>query len=89
MTNPRKKSSVSLPSNEGNGVSLHETSQFPHDGRAPADEQIRARAYELYLGRGDGHSDDLGDWLRAEREFHERSGDRSVSSDVRREPPRQ
>jgi len=32
-------------------------------------EQIRARAYELFLARGGAHGDDLADWLRAEREL--------------------
>lgn len=37
-----------------------------------ADEQIRIRAYELYRERGGAVGDDLSDWLRAEREYHER-----------------
>ncbi len=32
-------------------------------------EQIRLRAYELFLARGGAHGDDLADWLRAEREL--------------------
>lgn len=37
----------------------------------PADEQIRLRAYQLYTERGAQPTDDLGDWLRAERELGE------------------
>ena len=41
-------------------------------------EQIRSRAYELYLARGNQPGDEVGDWLRAEREYSERShGERS------------
>jgi hypothetical protein len=37
--------------------------------RAPRREDIRHRAYEIYLERN-GHADDaLDDWLRAEREL--------------------
>jgi hypothetical protein len=40
----------------------------------PVDEQIRLRAYELYMERGAQPADDLGDWLRAERELSEAAG---------------
>jgi hypothetical protein len=43
----------------------------PHteDALAPSHEEIRRRAYEIYLER-DGHAGDaLDDWLRAEREL--------------------
>jgi hypothetical protein len=32
-------------------------------------EQIAQRAYELYLARGGGQGDAIGDWLAAEREL--------------------
>ena len=38
----------------------------------PTDEQIRARAYEMYLERGGTHGLDLDDWVRAERELKRR-----------------
>ena len=45
------------------------------EGDLGADEAIRARAYELYLQRGDGGaSDEMNDWLEAEREYRERRG---------------
>jgi hypothetical protein len=48
----------------------------------PADEEvIRARAYELYLERGDGAGDETDDWLRAERQHHERKTTRSHRTD--------
>jgi hypothetical protein len=36
-----------------------------------ADEQTRLRAYELFRERGGIVGDDMGDWLRAEREYLE------------------
>jgi hypothetical protein len=35
----------------------------------PSDEEIRRRAYEIYLERGGLPGDELDDWLRAEREL--------------------
>jgi len=51
-------------------------------GNALLEEQIRMRAYELYLERGAEPNDDLGDWLQAEREYRGQSrDDRSGSED--------
>jgi hypothetical protein len=36
---------------------------------APSDEEIRRRAYEIYLERGGLPGDEHDDWLRAEREL--------------------
>ena len=36
---------------------------------APSHEEIRRRAYEIYLERGDSPGDELDDWHRAEREL--------------------
>ena len=33
------------------------------------DEEIRFRAYEIYLERGEQEGNDLDDWLQAEREI--------------------
>jgi hypothetical protein len=35
----------------------------------PTTEQIRNRAYEIYVSRGDAAGDELQDWLFAEREL--------------------
>ena len=35
----------------------------------PTPLDIRVRAYEVYLGRGDAPGDALSDWLQAEREL--------------------
>ena len=36
-------------------------------------EEIRQRAFELYIERGKKPGDGVADWLQAEREYHERS----------------
>lgn len=36
-----------------------------------SEEQIRARAYEIYLAREGGPGDELSDWLKAEAELRE------------------
>jgi hypothetical protein len=38
----------------------------------PTDEEIRARAYEMYLERGGHHGLDFDDWVRAEHELKRR-----------------
>jgi hypothetical protein len=38
-------------------------------GRPPREEEIRGRAYEIYLERGEQPGRDLDDWLQAEREL--------------------
>ena len=50
------------------------------ESKSSAEEQIRMRAYELYRERGGIRGDDLSDWLRAEREYLERSASDHASS---------
>jgi hypothetical protein len=38
---------------------------------ADGEEQIRERAYEIYLARGGQQGDEVSDWLAAERELEE------------------
>jgi len=38
----------------------------------PDQEQIRTRAYEIYLAREGGPGDELADWLQAEAELRRR-----------------
>jgi hypothetical protein len=40
-------------------------------GNAARDEDIRRRAYEIYLGRGEQPGHELDDWLQAELELEE------------------
>lgn len=51
------------------GILRGESRPTEQEARPSLDEQIQLRAYELYLERGAGPNDDLGDWLRAEREL--------------------
>lgn len=39
----------------------------------PANREIAARAYELFLLRGGSHGSDVDDWLQAERELAQRN----------------
>jgi hypothetical protein len=43
-----------------------------HVGNSAPDEEIRRRAYEIYLDRGEQQGRELDDWLQAEREFEHR-----------------
>jgi hypothetical protein len=44
-----------------------------HDDLAkPSEQEIRARAYQMYLERGGSHGADFDDWLRAEQELRGR-----------------
>jgi hypothetical protein len=51
-----------------------------------ADEQTRLRAYELFRERGGIVGDDMGDWLRAEREYLELSPKSQASSRAGQRP---
>lgn len=41
------------------------------DNTSTQTEQIRERAYEIYLARGGQEGDEVSDWLAAERELTE------------------
>jgi hypothetical protein len=45
-----------------------EAREFPAENSA-CDEEIRCRAYEIYLERGQQAGGELDDWLQAEREL--------------------
>jgi hypothetical protein len=40
-------------------------------GNSARDEEIRCRAYEIYLERGEQSDTELDDWLQAERELEQ------------------
>jgi hypothetical protein len=40
-------------------------------GNSALDEEIRHRAYQLYVERGEEHGRDLDDWLQAKREVED------------------
>jgi len=45
------------------------TKATPVRGSHPTEEEMRIRAYELFLERGDPARTETEDWLRAEREL--------------------
>ncbi|MGE0159819.1 MAG: DUF2934 domain-containing protein [Gemmatimonadales bacterium] len=47
---------------------LHDRASETNGAHPSIDEQIRLRAYELYVERGAQPNEDLRDWLQAERE---------------------
>jgi len=61
--------------NKSNGDLDLRTSPVQHQADAtsvrhrPSHEEIERRAYEIYLERGGLPGNELGDWLRAEREL--------------------
>ncbi len=68
MKKSDKNRSVSSASRKvGVEAYTRESLREPHE-QIPHEVQIRARAYEIYLERGDRPGNDLSDWLQAERE---------------------
>jgi hypothetical protein len=63
----RKKRSIKCSS------VIHEaTAAHPDNEPKQLAEEIRKRAYEIFIERGDSPGDQLGDWLRAEQEINAR-----------------
>ena len=74
MFNRGKRRSAKSSSPDVGGILLAENGPSELENRAlhddaPLEEQIRTRAYQLYLERGAQPNGDVRDWLRAEREF--------------------
>lgn len=46
-------------------------SRHPVEGPRPSEEEIRMRAYEIYIERGDLQGSEMEDWLCAERELRQ------------------
>ena len=64
------------PKRKGNGSTAQQGTPAqametggPSVGNAARDEDIRRRAYEIYLERGEQPGHELDDWLQAEREL--------------------
>jgi hypothetical protein len=56
-------------SGEPQEASIEADTQEVSVRKLASDEDIKRRAYEIYLGRGEQPGHDLDDWLQAEREF--------------------
>jgi hypothetical protein len=52
---------------------IHSDAENSSADQASSHEQIRRRAYEIYLERGGFPGNELDDWLRAERELERAS----------------
>jgi hypothetical protein len=50
--------------------------------RDVSDEDVRNRAHEIYLRRGEGDGDQVSDWLEAEREVRGQSGGPRTPDDL-------
>ena len=61
---PRSNSGTEYQSTSTQPVALEVS-----PGNTARDEEIRRRAYEIYLERGEQSGRDLDDWLQAEREL--------------------
>lgn len=55
------------------GRSAGESAEREGAARNADEDEVRRRAYDRYLARGEGGGDDVSDWLEAERDVH---GDR-------------
>ena len=69
-TKPRRNGSKELQAIEASGG---EESAEGAVGNSTLDAEIRRRAYQLYVERGEEHGRDLDDWLQAKREFENRA----------------
>jgi hypothetical protein len=59
-------------STEPQAISVHVAAEEASTGNSARDEEIRRRAYEIYLERGEQPGGELDDWLQAERELARR-----------------
>ncbi|HJU28684.1 MAG TPA: DUF2934 domain-containing protein [Candidatus Binataceae bacterium] len=55
---------------ENGGATDVTTHRDNANGAEPNIDQIRQRAYDIFLARGCAHGDDWGDWFAAERELN-------------------
>ncbi|HEX5435827.1 MAG TPA: DUF2934 domain-containing protein [Gemmatimonadaceae bacterium] len=90
VTQPRKRNTAGSSSAQTRATRKQAASMQQREEEVPivaqprVDDEIRVRAYEIYLERGAGHGRDLEDWLQAEREcqqraFGQESADRGIS----------
>jgi hypothetical protein len=56
-------------STESQATSVHVAAEEASTGNSARDEEIRRRAYEIYLERGEQPGGEVDDWLQAESEL--------------------
>ena len=59
-------------STESQATSVHVASEEASTGNSARSEEIKRRAYKIYLERGEQPGRELDDWLQAERELARR-----------------
>ena len=72
-----RKVKTSLNGN-GDSVAVQSVAVPPVTAFSPSEEEIRERAYELFLERGCAHGADVADWLAAEGELKDRLAVRAL-----------
>jgi len=73
LTRKREMSMSANPKRQGS-TEIQPTSTHSETGRVSVvnpsrEEEVRLRAYEIYLERGQQPGHELGDWIQAEREL--------------------
>jgi Protein of unknown function (DUF2934) len=68
-TRRKEKSMSPKPKQDGSTETEAATTQASTAEVSAPDEEIRRRAYEIYLERGEQQGGELDDWLQAEREL--------------------
>ncbi len=67
----KKKTTLARPKTSGK-VKAKKPASPPPPNLEELMAEIRARANEIYLARGNGHGDALSDWLQAEKEIKQK-----------------
>jgi len=83
MTSQGKRNRVS----EIGASPIQSHSDDTSENHKPSCEEIRLRAYEIYLERSGLPGDELDDWLQAERELDGRAPQRGESADIEGHKP--
>jgi hypothetical protein len=66
-----RKVKTSLNGN-ADSVAAQSVAVPPITSFSPSEEEVRVRAYELFVARGCTHGGDLADWFAAEHELRDR-----------------
>src|SRR5215469_15545419 len=76
---PAPRRARSKPSRNTGEPAVHQSqgpSESANTESQPNEDEIRHRAYHLYLERGGGHGSDFDDWVRAEKELRKKNSKR-------------
>jgi hypothetical protein len=63
---------------DAEAMSVQSVAVPPVTSFSPTEEEVRKRAYELFVARGCTHGADVADWLAAEHELKDRFAVRAV-----------